>query len=152
MTIEAKLSKSQFIRLTILHHIQRKQFYFYALTAALVTVAAIVMAYYALLVVVWLPFFLYLAIGIIDAYRAGNDEFNPALHPTTYKFSDKGIKVTNGQDSSHISWNQISTWSTLARIYVLTLKSGPILAIPQTAVATPQTAKFRAILNKHIKQ
>jgi hypothetical protein len=152
MTLEAKLARSQFIRLAILHHIQRRQFYFYALTAALVTVAAVVLEYYALLVVVWLPFLLYLGIGVVGAYRAGNDETNPALQPTTYRFTDKGIKVTSGQESSELSWNQFATWSIVARTYVLTLQNGSMLAIPQSAVAAPQVAKFRTILNKHIKK
>ena len=151
MTIETQLTKSQFTRLAILYHIQRKQFYFFALTAAVVSVVAVVQQYYPLLAVVWLPFILYLGIGIFSAYRDAAKDDNPAFLPTTYKFNDTGVFISTEQGRSNLKWNQFAGWSTIAGIYVLTLKQGSMLAIPQGAVKTTQVAKFKALLNKHIE-
>ena len=151
MIIETQLTKPQLTRLAILHHIQRKQFYFYAITAALITVFAVVQQLFALLVVVWLPFLLYLAIGIYGAYRDAANEAHPAYQPTTYKFTEKGVAVNTTQGSSQLNWDQFSNWSVIANIYVLTLKQGAMLAIPQSSIKTTQVAKFRAMLNNRIK-
>lgn len=152
MTIEVQLTQSQIIRLAILYHIQRKQFYFYAITAAVISTVAIIQQIYPLLVAVWLPFLLYLAIGIIGAYRDGSNTDNPALLPTTYTFNDTGVTINAGQDRSQLSWGQLSGWSIIAGTYVITLKQGSMLAIPQSAVKTTQLAKFKGMLNKHLKK
>ena len=152
MTIETQLEKSQFIRLAILYHIQRKSFYIFAITAAIITVFAVTQQLFALLVVVWLPFILYLGVGAFGAYRAGNDPDNPVLQLTTYRFSDKGVDIDSSQGHSQLAWDQFKKWSIVAQIYVLTLNSGAMLAIPQSAISTAQVARFRAILNKHIKR
>jgi hypothetical protein len=152
MIIKSKLGKSQFFRLAILYHIQRKSFYFYAITAAIITVVATTQQLYALLVVAWLPFILYLGVGVFGAYRESNNPNNPVLHLTTYRFDDKGVDIESSTGHSQLAWNQFQKWSIVARIYVLTLRSGQILAIPRSAVSAPQVARFRAVLNKHIKK
>jgi hypothetical protein len=79
-------------------------------------------------VVVWLPFFLYLAIGVIDAYRAGNDETNPALAPNHLSsFTDKGIKVTNpGKIAVDTKLEpDLPHGQRVARTYVFTLQERP---------------------------
>ena len=152
MTVEAQLTKSQFARLAILYHIQRKQFYFYALTAAVVSVVAVVQQYWPLLIVVWLPFIFYVGIGVFGAYRDGANKDNPAFLQTTYKFSDTGVFVSTSQGRSNLKWNQFSGWSSIAGVYVLTLKEGAMLAIPQSAVKSTQIAKFNAMLDKHINE
>ncbi|GAB4431347.1 MAG: hypothetical protein Kow0031_12470 [Anaerolineae bacterium] len=152
MTIDVQLTKSQFTRLAILYHIQRKQFYFYAITAAVISAVAFIQQIYPLLVAVWLPFLMYLAIGIGGAYRDGNKADNPALQPTSYKFTEAGVTVSTAQGSSQLSWGQLSGWSVIAGTYVITLKQGSMLAIPQSAVKTTQVAKFKAMLNKHLKK
>lgn len=152
MTIDVQLTRSQIIRLAILYHIQRKQFYFYAITAAVISAVAIFQQIYPLLVVVWLPFLLYLIVGIYGAYRDGSKVDNPALLPTTYKFSDTGVTISNKQGSSQLSWNQLAGWSIIAGTYVITLKQGSMLAIPQSALTTTQVAKFKGMLNKHLKK
>ncbi len=152
MTIDVQLTQSQITRLAILYHIQRKQFYFYAVTAAVISAVAIIQQIYPLLVVVWLPFLLYLGVGIAGAYRDGSKADNPALLPTTYKFTDAGVSISTSQGNSQLSWNQLSGWSVIAGTYVITLKQGSILAIPQSAVKTTQVAKFKGMLNKHLKK
>ena len=152
MTIKTKLEKAQFFRLAILYHIQRKSFYFYAITAAIITVFAMTQQLYTLLVVVWLPFILYLGVGVFGAYRDSNNPENPVLHLTTYRFDDKGVNIESSTGRSQLAWNQIQKWSIVARIYVLTLNSGQMLAIPQSAVSATQVARFRAMLNKHIQK
>jgi hypothetical protein len=152
MTIRTKLERSQFIRLAILYHIQRRSFYFFAITAAIITVFAVTQELYALLVVVWLPFILYLGIGIFGAYRDGNNPENPALQPTTYRFDHKGVDIESSTGHSQLAWSQFHKWSIVAHIYVLTLNNGEMLAIPQSAISTAQVARFRAMLNKHIKK
>lgn len=150
MTIEVQLTQSQITRLAILYHIQRKQFYFYAITAAVISAVAIIQQIYPLLLVVWLPFLLYLAVGIGGAYRDGSKADNPALLPTTYQFNDTGVTVSTSQGSSQLSWNQLAGWSVIASTYVITLKQGSMLAIPQSAVKTAQVAKFKGMLNKYL--
>jgi hypothetical protein len=152
MTIKTKLERYQFIRLAILYHIQRRSFYFFSITAAIITVFAVSRELYPLLVVVWLPFLLYLGIGIFGAYRDGNNPQNPALHPTTYHFDHNGVDIDSIMGHSQLAWSQFHKWSIVARIYVLTLNNGQMLAIPQSAIRTTQVARFRAMLNKHIKR
>ena len=152
MTVTAQLEKSQYIRLVILQHIQRNSFYFYAITAAIVTVFAVTQRMFALFAVGWLPFILYLGVGIFGAYRAGNNPDNPALQPTTYRFTDRGVDIEWNQGQSQLKWDQVRKWSIVAHVYVLTLNNDQMLAIPQSAISTTQVARFRAMLNKHIKK
>ena len=152
MIIKTKLERSQFIRLAILYHIQRKSFYFFAITAAIITAFAVTQQLYALLVVVWLPFILYLGVGVFGAYRDSSNPENPVLQPTTYRFDQKGVDIESISGHSQLTWTQFQKWSIVARIYVLTLNSGQMLAIPQSAVSATQVARFRAMLNRHIKK
>lgn len=152
MIIEAQLTRDQFIRLAILYHLQRKQFYFFALTAAVVTAFALFAAQPVLLVVVWVPFLMYVGVGVFGAYKEGNDENNPVFKPTRYKFTDAGVAIGNPDHDSQLVWEHFSGWSMIAKMYVLKLKNGQILAIPQEAVSSTQSPKFRALLNTHLKR
>ncbi len=151
MNIEATLTPDQFVRLSMLHHFQRKQFYFFALTAAVVTAYAIFSGAYIMLAVVWLPFVLYVVVGIYGAYRESRDANNPVFKPTTYNFSSTGVAISSTAHNSQLGWEQFSGWSMMAQMYVLKLKSGQILAIPQAAVTSTQAPKLRALLNAHLK-
>lgn len=151
MVVNAQLTKSQFIRLSILYHIQRKQFYFFALTAAAVTGYSMYSKTYVLLAVVWIPFLMYLGIGIFGAYREGSNENNPVYLPTRYEFSDTGIMISNEENEGKLNWDQLVNWQVIAKTYVLTLKNGQILAFPQNALSSMESPRLKSLLNKHIK-
>lgn len=152
MNIEATLTPDQFVRLSILQHFQRRQFYFFALTAAAVTAYTIFSGVYIMLAVVWIPFGLYVGIGIYGAYKESRDVNNPVFRPTTYKFTAAGVAISSAVHNSQLSWEHFSGWGMVANIYVLKLKNGQILAIPQAAVSASQAPKFRALLNTHLKK
>jgi len=152
MVIKFQLKKEQFIRLSILYHIQRKQFYFYAFTAAIITAFAIISKNLVLLAVVWIPFLIYLGIGIFGAIRDGSNKDNPVFLPTTYKFTDKGVSISTAIGESDLGWNLFSGWQVIAKNYVLKLKNGSILAIPQNAISSTQAPKFKVLLDKHLKK
>jgi hypothetical protein len=149
--VETTLSKEQFIRLSIWRHIQRRNFYFYAITCAVVSAYALTRGVYILLPVVWIPFILYLAFGIIGAFRDSADENQPYFLPTQYEFTDRGVSVRTKQGSSELTWDKFTGWNKIAQCYVLVLTGGPILAIPQSAVPTSQIVKLESLLRNHIE-
>lgn len=151
MIIEATLSKDQFIRLSILQHIQRGRFYFYALTCAGVTAYVIFLGGPNLfLLVAWIPFILYLALGILSAFQDSAAKNNPHLQPIRYRFSSKGVSISSDPNKSNLEWKHFTTWQTVAACYVLTLTDGAILAIPTAALSTEQKPKFEAMLDEYI--
>ena len=152
MIIEAQLTREQFVRLAILFHFQRKQFYFFAITAAVVTAYAMIQAVPALLAVVWLPFLFSIGIGIFGAYKEARDPNNPVFKPTRYKFTASGVAVGNPDHDSQLSWDHFSGWNVIASMYVLKLKNGQILAVPQSSVSSTQAPKLRALLDAHLKR
>ncbi len=151
MVIKTSLTKDQFIRVTLLRHVQRKLFYFYAFTCAGATAFAIVYGTY-LYLILWIPFIIYILAGVIGAFRAGADKDQPAYLPTRYEFTEKGVSISTSQGSSQLEWEEFSGWNILAKCYVLVLLAGPILAIPQSAVSITQLTKFEALLKKHIAE
>ena len=146
MTIETRLSKEQFIRLSILRHIQRKTFYFWAFVCAVLTAYALLRGPYLLLLGAWVPFLLYLLVGVLGAFRAGADENQPYFLPTRYEFTKQGVSVSTAQNSSHLQWQHFAQWKMMARCYVLVLSAGPILAIPTTAVPPARIPEFESLL------
>ena len=150
MTIEAALSKEQLTRLSILRHLQRGTFYFYALTCAVLSAYSLVFGPRILLLVAWVPFILYLAAGIFGALRATRDENHPALLSTQYKFDKTGIALSNSQGQSVLGWEHFTGWKVIAACYTITLKGGSILAIPQSDIPPTQVARFEGLLDKHI--
>jgi len=151
MTIEAALSKEQLTRLSILRHIQRRTFYFYALTCAVLTGYSLVFGPRILLLVAWVPFILYVAAGIFGALQGSRDENHPALLPTQYKFDKTGVVLSNSQGQSVLGWEHFADWKVIAACYTLTLKGGSILAIPRSDIPLAEVAKFEGLLDKHIK-
>ncbi|MGB0385375.1 MAG: YcxB family protein [Ardenticatenaceae bacterium] len=152
VVFESVLPKKQFIRLSILRHIQRTTFYFYALTCALVT--AYVYAAGAspiFLLVVWLSFLLYILLGVINAYQASRVEDAPYFLPTRYEFSPRGVQVKTSQAKSKLEWKEFSEWKKIIGCYVLILVSGAYLAIPQSAVPEMQSKQFEQLLKQYIK-
>ena len=152
MVIETSLSREQFIRLSILQHIQRKTFYFYAITCAVITAYAVTRGAYILLAIAWIPFILYLLLGILSAFRDGADKNQPYFLPTRYEFSKRGIEISTSQGQSQLTWEHFARWKIMAQCYVLFLTGGPILAIPRSALSTTQAPKLESLLRNHIKQ
>ena len=150
MTINVALTKNQYIRLAILRHIQRKHFYFYAILCAAFSAYAFIQGPQMLLLVAWVPFLLYLGVGIFDAVREGTNPNNPLLLPTRYTFSKKGVAIKGIQGESELQWSHFNTWKVVANCYVLALATGPILAIPQIAIPTADRSKFEALLSNQI--
>ena len=150
MLIETQLTKDQFVRISILRHFQRKQFYFYAVTCALVTVFAALQQIYILLAVAWLPFLLYMGIGLYGAISGGSNPDHPAYLPTKYTFTDTGITISNAQGESQLPWQHFVHWKVSLNCYLIELKAGSALVIPQASVPLTKKAKFEALLNKYI--
>lgn len=151
MTVETTLTRDLFIRLSILRHIQRKTFYFWAIVCAVLTAFALVQGPMLLLYAAWLPFGLYLAAGIFLAVQGSMNQNQPHFLPTRYEFNSSGVSVSTEQGHSQLGWEHFSGWKKMAHCYVLFLTTGPILAIPQKAVAPTQTGKFEGLLNKHLQ-
>ena len=150
MVFKGQLTRDQFVRISILRHFQRKQFYFYAITCAVVTVFAITQELLILLVLAWLPFLLYIGIGVFGAIRGGSDPNHPVYLLTTYKITDAGVLINNEQTESQLGWDQFAVWKKAIQCYILELKSGVALVIPQAAVPINQKPKFETLLNRHI--
>lgn len=150
MVIEARLSKNQFVKLAITRHLQRTTFYFYALTVSAVTAYVILGGDFILLLVAWLPFMLYIILGVMNAFRSGADESLPIFLPTRYTFGEQGVEVSSSAGQSTVEWSQFSVWKRLARCYVLVLVSGQIIAIPEAAVANQHVKQFETLLRTHI--
>jgi len=152
MTFEATLSREQFIRLSILRHIQRRTFYFWAIVCAILTAYALVIGPYLLLYAAWVPFVLYLLAGVFIAVQNGLQKDQPYFLPTRYEFDKSGVSLSTLQGQSQLTWEHFADWKKIARCYVLSLTAGPILAIPQKAVPAAQVGKFEALLDKHLKK
>lgn len=150
MTVETTLTREQFIRLSLLRHIQRKTFYFYAIMCAVLTAYALVWGPQLLLLVAWVPFILYLLLGLIGALRDGNNKEHPLFQPTRYQFDHKGLSIKSNQGQSQLEWQHFAGWKTMAACYVLFLKAGPMIAIPQSAFSAPQIPEFEGLLRQHI--
>ena len=150
MVIEASLSKDQFIRLAILRHFQRIHFYIFAMAAAGFTAWALLRGPLVFLLVGWIPFLVYILAGIIAAVKDGNNKNNPVFLSTRYEFTPKGVSISNAQGKSQLEWHDFISWKVMVKCYTLTLSSGAVLAIPQSAVSGTQLAKFEGLLRKHI--
>ena len=150
MVIETSLTRDQFIRLSILRHFQRIHFYVFALTAAGLTAWGLLRGPLIFILVGWIPFFVYIIVGVITAVKDGRDEDNPIFSSTRYEFTKKGVSINSKAGNSNLAWQDFIGWKMMTKCYVLTLSSGAILAIPQTAVPINQIAKFESLLNRNI--
>ncbi len=148
MTIKATLSKDQFVRLSILRHIQRKMFYFYVATGAALSAYGFVYGPSLLVWVAWIPFLFYLAPAIIGAYQTDPD--HPLFQPTTYRIDKAGLGIETPDKDSLVEWEYFKSWRVITQCYVLFLEAGPVIAIPQNAVRPTQRAKFEMLLDKYI--
>lgn len=151
MTIKTTLTRTQFIRLSLWRHFNRLTFYFYAVTASAVTAYAFVYESYIWLLVGWLPFVIYLGVGVFTAWQTSRDEQNPIFLPTEYKFDKSGVMIYSAQGDSQLGWELFQNWKTIAQCYVLQLRSGPILAIPKIDVPITKRNKFENLLDDYLK-
>jgi hypothetical protein len=149
LVIETSLTKDQFIRLSILRHIQRPTFYFIIITASVLTVWALYGGPFLLIFVVWTPLILYLIFGVVSAYRDSKLRQTPFL-PTRYEFGKKGVQVSTSEGSSLLPWNDFVGWRTLVGCYVLVLSAGAILAIPQQSLPKPKQEQLETMLTRRI--
>ena len=152
MVIEATLPRETSIKLSLLLFFYNKGLYIYLLACALVTAFAIYSSNYGLLFVAWLPYGVYVVLGVSNAFRRNPAGKEPAHRlPTRYTFSDTEIITKTAQGEGRLKWTDFAKWQILAKSYVLFHSKGFILAIPQTAVPPEQTAAFEALLRDKIK-
>lgn len=151
LKFESSLTKSQFIRLSILRHIQRNTFYFYAFTCAVVTAYVLIQDESRIfLLIVWLPFLLYILLGLINAFQLSSDKDTPYLLPTKYEFSVEGVKLRNRKGKSQLEWSDFATWKKMVGCYVLILQNGAIIPIPESALASSSAKQFEQLLTQYL--
>lgn len=150
MVIEASLTTGQFIRISLLRHIHRPHFFFFAATCSVVTAYAIYADRLIFLLVAWVPFVIYLAVGITGIIQSSTATNRPYLLKTRYELSNRGIVVSNQQGESMLEWKHFSDSKLMLGCYVLFLAAGPMLAIPQSAIAPERVEQFEKMLEKYI--
>lgn len=150
MVIETQLSQEQFLRLSVLRHLQRPNFYVYAILCAGVTAYAIVQNRYSFILLGSLPFVVYILLGVVSAYRASRVKDAPYFLPTKYEFTERGVSISTPQGQSQLTWDQIESWKQLVNCYVLVLTGGAILAIPRESIPPHRAERFEQLLRKHI--
>jgi hypothetical protein len=152
MVIEAQLSTEQFSRLVLLRHFQRGSFYFYALTAAGLTSYVLLFGGPVLLLMLaWLPFGLYIILGLLNAYLGTRGGDQPYLLPTRYEFVAEGISIKHEQGEGHLNWEHLRGWRKQLDCYVIELKAGQIVAFPAEAVPKHRAEDLERLLDRHIK-
>lgn len=151
IVVEARLQPAQFFQLSLLRHFQRPSFYFYALTAAGLTALTYTMHLSLLLLLVgWVPFGLYMLLGLANAYAGSRNPAQPYFLATRYEFADDALKVSTSQGSSRISWDRFKEWRKVVGCYVLVLQSGPIMAIPLVDVPKGREPAIEDFLKQKI--
>ncbi len=152
MVIDAQLKRIQVIRISLLRHFQRPTFYINAIAFTGFTAWAVLQGPLYLMLVGWLPLLMYTLVGVYSAFRAGGSN-QAHLLPTRYRFSDRGVEISNPQgQQSQIGWEHFVHWDKVLDCYVLSLSTGPVLAIPQEDVPNHQRDEFEAILRAGIDQ
>jgi hypothetical protein len=150
MVIETRLSKDQFIRISVLRHFQRPVFFINAFACAIATVYAIFQGPWYIFLVGWAPFMIYIVLGFLTAIREGNQPDHPYQFKTRYEFSSKGIHVSTEAGSNLLEWRRFVSWSMMAGCYVLTLSAGSILAIPQDDIPPHNQNRLEQLLIAYI--
>jgi hypothetical protein len=135
--------------LSLLRHFQRLTFYFNVITGAALTGYALYSGLYLLLYVAWTPLILYILFGILSAFRDSRIREAPFL-PTRYYLDSKGVHVSTSQGASQLEWGHFSGWRVMIDCYVLALKAGSILAIPQASVPKHKQTQIDELLHTHI--
>lgn len=152
MVIQTQLKKDQFVRLTLMQHLQRPSFYFWAITSAALTAWALFGGPFVLIFVGWLPFGLYLMSGIVMAFVGSRGSDKPYLQPTRYEFDDQGIKIGSTLGESFLEWQQVVAWKVMSGCYVLLLANNAMLAFPQDSVAPHRMPQFEQLLIEKIER
>lgn len=151
IVVEARLRPAQFFQLSLLRHFQRPSFYFYSITAALLTALSYTMNLNMLvLMVAWVPFGIYMLLGLANAYAGTRNPNQPYFLATRYEFADDALKVSTAQGSSRLSWDSFKEWRKVVGCYVLVLDSGPIMAIPLADVSKGREPAIEDFLKKKI--
>lgn len=152
MTIKAKLTKDQLFRLALLRHMERPTFFFNAFTSAALIAYATWKDIYIILFVAWMPFTLYIALGVFEAWRNSRDRNNPLLLSTSYEFTDAGVSITTSLAKSSLEWKQFDKVKVMIDCYVFTLNGGQIIAIPRTDVAANHKQDFENLIREKISR
>lgn len=150
ITVESQLTKNQFMRLSILRHIQRTTFYFFAFTCAILTAYAIVLGPQSLLLVAWLPFILYIFMGFMNAYQGSQADGAPYFLSTRYEFAKSGVRLSAKSGKSRLKWEEIAAWKKMVGCYVLVLEGDAIVAIPEKDVPPSQSKQLEKVFNEYI--
>lgn len=146
MVINAQLTRNQVIRIALQRHFQRPAFYINALAFAGFTAWAILQGPLYLMLVGWLPMLMYGLVGVFSAFRAGSGD-QPHLQPTRYSFTARGVAISNAQGKqSDLGWEHFTRWDKIFDCYVLSLGTGPVLAIPESDVPRQQVSEFEELL------
>ncbi len=151
LVVETRLTKDQFIRLSMLRHFQRPTFYFNAVTGAVLTAYGLFGGPFVILFVAWTPLLLYILFGVIAAFRDSRVREAPFLK-TRYEFDKRGVHVSTEKGESLLVWDEFIGWRVLIECYVLALKAGAILAIPRESISMQKQAQLEEILYANIGQ
>ncbi len=153
MVIKTRLPPDLFVRLSILRHLQRPTFYVYALLAAGITIYTLFMPVpLSVLFLGWIPFGMYILLGVIGAIRASRVKDAPYFFSTTYDITAGGIAITNPQAQTQLDWDRFEGWQQIVNTYVIVLNGGAILAIPQSDVPIHQREALEKLLGENIGQ
>lgn len=152
MVIESRLTRQQFVRLAVLRHFQRAQFYVFASLAAGLTAFGIVLGRAILVPAGWVPFLVYILAGIVGAVRDGRAKDAPYFLPTRYDLTAGGVDVATSRGRSHLDWSRFEGFRKMVGCYVLILGGGAILAIPEEAVPRGQAGRLEELIRRHLGQ
>ncbi|WP_129631252.1 YcxB family protein [Candidatus Oscillochloris fontis] len=151
IVIEAHLQPGHFFRVSLLRHIQRTSFYFYALTAAGLSALAYTMTVsYLVLLVAWIPFVIYLVLGLVNAIVGSRRADQPYFLPTRYEFGDHALKLRTIQGASEVAWDDFREWRKVVGCYVLYLNAGAVIAIPLEDVTKGRESAIEGFLKQKI--
>lgn len=150
MVFETQLTRNQFIKLALIRHFSRANFYFLAATCSLFTAYAIYKDAWLLLLAIWPPFLLYIAFGVVSVFRQSSDPNKPFFLPTRYELTETGLLVRTEQGQSELPWEEFISFRMMSGCYVLYLESGPMLAIPQEAVPEKKVEAFEKFVEERL--
>ncbi|NNJ09884.1 YcxB family protein [Chloroflexales bacterium ZM16-3] len=151
IVVEARLQPPQFFQLSLLRHFQRPSFYFYAVTAAALTALTYTMNIDIMLLVVgWVPFGIYMILGLANAFAGSRNPEQPYFLQTRYEFGDEELRMSTSRGASTLIWSRFKEWRKVVGCYVLVLDSGPIMAIPVADVPKGRQSALEDFLKKKI--
>jgi membrane protein implicated in regulation of membrane protease activity len=151
MVIEATLPRETSIKLSLLLFFNNKGLYIYLLACGLVTAFAIYSHNYGLLFLAWIPYAVYVVLGLSNAFRKNPaDKESSHQQPTRYTFTNTEVVAKTAQGEGALKWTDFTKWEILAKSYVLFHADGFILAIPQAAVPPDKVADFESLLRDKI--